>query len=50
MVCAVLEIEKSTSCGGEGEKCYQDARKSNFTAKCLKTFEPVLSLIVGFHM
>ena len=39
MVCAVEKIEISTLFPREGRKCVQDARKSNFTAKCPNTFD-----------
>ena len=33
-----LRNRKNQNClGGKGVKCFQDAQKSNFTAKCLKT-------------
>ena len=38
VVCAVKEIEKSTSFCGEGGACDQDAQKFNFIIKCLNTF------------
>ena len=34
-----LRNRKNQNClGGKGVKCFQDAPKSNFTAKCLNTF------------
>ena len=44
MVYAFQEIEKSALNGGKEGNCVQDARKSNFTAKCFNTFVAIDSL------